>query len=160
MFIESVMLFNHLLLCHPLLLLPSILPSISVFSSELTLYNRWPKHWSFSISPSNEYLGWLPLGLTGLISLQSKGRLRVFSSPTVQKHQFFSTESSLWFNSHICIWPLEKPQLWHTWIFVTKVISLLFNMLSRFVIASFQGASIFQFHGYSHHLQWFWSPRK
>ena len=67
MSIESVMLSNHLILCHPLLLLPSILPSISVFSNESALCIRWPKYWSFSfrISPSNEYLG--------LISFQSKG---------------------------------------------------------------------------------------
>ena len=55
MSIESVMLSNHLILCHPLLLLPSIFPSIRVFSNELTLHIRWPKYWSFSISPSNEY---------------------------------------------------------------------------------------------------------
>ena len=57
MSIESVMLSNHLILCHPLLLLPSIFPSIRVFSNELTLHIRWPKYWSFSISPSNEYSG-------------------------------------------------------------------------------------------------------
>ena len=74
--IESMMPFNHLILCRPLLLLPSIFPSIRVFSNELALHIRWPKYWSFSlsISPSNEYLG-----LTGLISLLSKGLSRVFS---------------------------------------------------------------------------------
>ena len=86
MFIESVMPSNHLILCCPLLLLPSSFPSIRVFSSESVLHMRWPKYWSFSfsISPSNEYsLGW-----TGLISLQSKGLSRVFSNTTVKKHQF------------------------------------------------------------------------
>ena len=82
MFIESVMPSNHLVLCCPLLLLPSIFPSIRVFSSELALQIRWPKYWSFSISPSNKYLGLISLELTGLISLLSKGFSRVFSSST------------------------------------------------------------------------------
>ena len=80
--IESVMPSSHLILCHPLLLLPSILPSIRVFSNESALHIKWPKYWCFSISSSNEY--------SGLISLLSKGLLRVFSSTTVQKHQFWA----------------------------------------------------------------------
>ena len=94
---ESVMPSNHLILCHPLLFLPSIFPSIRVFSSESIPYIRWPKYWSssFSISPSNEYSGLILLGWTGLISLQSKGLSRVFSNTTVQKHQFFGTQLSL-----------------------------------------------------------------
>ena len=89
---ESMMPSNHLILCHPLLLPSSIFPSIRVFSDESALPIRWPKHWifSFSISPSNEYSGWFPLGWTGWISLQSKGLSRVFFSTTVKKHQFFS----------------------------------------------------------------------
>ena len=88
MFISSVMPSNHLILCHPFLLAPSIFPSIRVFSKKTVLHIRWPKYWSFnySISTSNEYLSWFPLGLTGLISLQSKGLSRVFSNTTVQKH--------------------------------------------------------------------------
>ena len=82
MSIKSVMPFNHLVLCHPLLLLPSIFPSIRLFSKESVLHIRWPKYWSFSISPSNEYSGF-PLGLTRLISLHSKGLSRIFSSTTV-----------------------------------------------------------------------------
>ena len=87
--IESAMPSNHIILCRPLLLLPSIFPSIRVFSNESALHMRWPKHWSFSfnISPSNEH--------PGLISLQSKGLSRVFSNTTVQKHQFFGTQLSL-----------------------------------------------------------------
>ena len=79
---ESVMPSSHLILCYPLLLLPSIFPSIRVFSSESVLCIRWPKYWSFSfnISPTSEH--------PGLISLQSKGLSRVFSNTTVQKHQF------------------------------------------------------------------------
>ena len=88
MSIESVMPSNHLILCHPLLLLPSIFSSIRVFTSESTLRIRWPKYWSFSfsISPSNNIQDWFPLGWTGWISLQSKGLSRVFSNTTVQKH--------------------------------------------------------------------------
>ena len=97
MSIESVMPPNHLILCCPLLLPPSIFPSIRVFSSESVLCTRWPKYWSFSfsISPSNEYLGLISSGWTGWISMQSKGLSRVFFNTTVQKYQFFSTQLSL-----------------------------------------------------------------
>ena len=90
MSIKLVMPSNHLILCHPLLLLPSSFPSIRVFSNESVLYIMWPKYWSFtfSISPSNDYSGLISFGLTGLISVQSKGLSRVFSSITIQKHQF------------------------------------------------------------------------
>ena len=105
MSIELVMPSNHLILCHPLLLPPSIFPSITVFSNESVLRIRWPEYWSFSISisPSSEYSGLIFfLGLTGLVSLQSRELSRVFSNPTVQKHQFFSPQPCLWSNSHIC----------------------------------------------------------
>ena len=93
--IESVMLSNHLIFCRPLLP-PSIFPSIGVFSSESVLCFRWPKYWSFSfsISPSNEYQDWFPLGLTGLISLQSKGLSSLLQHYS-QKHEFFGTQLSL-----------------------------------------------------------------
>ena len=109
---ELVMPSNHLILCHPLLLLPSIFPSIRVFSSESVLHIRWPEYWSFSfsISPSNECLGLISFR-TGWISLQSKGLSRIFSNTTVQKHHFFSAQLSLESNSHIHIWLLEKSQL-------------------------------------------------
>jgi len=89
---------NHLVLYPPLLHLPSIFPSIRVFSNESALCIRWPKYWSFSssISPSNEFSSWFPLGLTGLI-LQSKGFSRILSNTTVQKHQFFSAQLSFFF---------------------------------------------------------------
>ena len=109
MSIESVMPSNHLILCFSLLLLPSIFPSITVFSSESALHIRWSDYWNFSFSivlPMN-IQGWLPLGVTGLISLQFKGLSRVFST-TIRKHQFFSTQPSLWSNSHIYTWLLEK----------------------------------------------------
>ena len=110
-FIEMMMPSNCLIFCHPLLLLPSIFPSIRAFFNELALYIRWPKYWSFSfsISPSNEYSGWFPLGLTGYISLQSKGLSRVFSNTTVQKQQCFGVQPSLWSSSHMHTWLLEKP---------------------------------------------------
>ena len=101
MCIESVMPSSHLILCHPLLLLPPIPPNIRVFSNESILRTRWSKYWSFSlsISPSNEQ-DWSPLGWTAWISLQSKGFSRVFSNTTVQKHQFFGTQPSSQSNSH------------------------------------------------------------
>ena len=97
MSIESVMPSSHLILCHPLLLLPPIPPSIRVFSNESTLPMRWPKYWSFcfSTSPSKNTQGWSALEWTGWISLQSKGLSRVFSNTTVQKHQFFGIETVL-----------------------------------------------------------------
>ena len=77
--------------------------------------------------------GWFPLGLTGLISLQSKWLSRVFSNSTVKKHKFFSAQPFILSSSHICTWLPEKPQLW-LWTFVGKVMSLLFNTMSMFVI--------------------------
>ena len=93
----SVMPSNHLILCHPLLLLPSVFPSIRVFSNESALHIRWPKYcsFSFSISPSNEYSGLISFRWTAWISLQSKGLSRVFSNTTVQKYQFSGTQLSL-----------------------------------------------------------------
>ena len=106
MFIDSVMPSNHLILCHLLLLLPSIFPNIRVFSSKPALCIRWPKYWSFSfsISPSN--------GCSGLISFRIDCfdlLSRVFASATVWKHHFFGAEPSLWLNLHIHTWLLEKP---------------------------------------------------
>ena len=94
-----------------LLLQPSIFPRIRVFSNESVLCIRWPKYWSFSfsISPPMNIQGWFPLGLTGLIPLQSKELSRVFSNTMVQKHQFFSAQLSSQSNSHIHTWLLEKP---------------------------------------------------
>ena len=103
MSVESVMPSNHLILCRPLLLPLSIYLSIRVFSNELALHIRWPKYWSFSfsISSSNEYPDWSPLGWTGWITLKSKGLSRVFSSTTDQKNRFFGTQLSSQSNSHI-----------------------------------------------------------
>ena len=87
-----------------------------------------------SVLPMN-IQGWFPWGLTCLISLHAKGLSRVFFNTTVWKYQFFSTQPSLWSNSHICTWQLEKTIAFTIWTFVGKVMSLLFNALSRFVIA-------------------------
>ena len=103
MSIESVMPSNHFILYHPLLLLSSIFPSIRIFSNESALCIRWPKYWSFSLEsalPKN-IQDWFLLGLTGLISLLSKGLFRVFSNTTVQKHQSFGAQPSLKSNFHI-----------------------------------------------------------
>ena len=108
---ESVMPSNHLILCRPLLLLPSIFPSIRDFSNKSAFHTRWPKYWSFSfsISPSNEHPGLISFRWTGWIFLQSRGLSRVFSNTTVQKHQFLSAQLSSESNSHIHTWLLEKP---------------------------------------------------
>ena len=135
MSIESVMLSNHLILYHLLLLLPSILPSIRVFPmSQPFTSDGQSIDASASVLPMN-IQGWFPLGLTGLISLLSKGLSRVFSNITFQRHQFFSIQPFLKFNSHIHIWLLEKKIALTIWTFVGKVMSLLFNTLSRFVTA-------------------------
>ena len=102
MSIKSVMPSNHLIFCHPLFLLPSVFPSIKVFSSESVLHIRCPKYWnfSFSISPSNEYSVLISFRIDWF-NLQSRGLSRVFFSTTVCRHLFFGTQPSLWSNSHI-----------------------------------------------------------
>ena len=109
---ESVIPSNHLWSnqdCCSSFLLPSIFPSIRVFSSESVFYIRCPKYWSFiSVLPMN-IQGWFPLVLTSLISLQSKGLSRVLSSTTVWKHRFFKAQPYLCSNSYIHTWLLEKP---------------------------------------------------
>ena len=101
MSIKSVMPSNHLILCRPFFLLPSIFPSIRVFSSESVLLISCPKYYSFSISPSNVYSGLISFRIDWFDLLQSKGLSRVFSNTRLQKHQFFGAQASLWSNSHI-----------------------------------------------------------
>ena len=107
--IQAMMPSNHLILCCPLLLLPSIFPSISVFSNEFQLFTAGGQSigTSASVLPVN-IQDLFPLELTGLISLQSKWLSRVLNT-TVQKNLFFSAQPSLWSNSHIHTWLLEKP---------------------------------------------------
>ena len=128
MSIELVMPSDLLILCSPLLLFPLIFLSISVLSSELVLHIIRPKDWNFSfrISPSNEYSGFISFRVDFLISLLSKGHSRVFPSTTIWKHQFFGTQPSLWSSSHMTT---RKTIALTKWTFVSKVMFLLFNML-------------------------------
>ena len=109
--IESVMPSNHLIFCCPVLLLPSIFPSIRVFSKESALYIRRPKYWSFSFSicPSNEYSGLTSFRIDWFDLLAVQGTLKSLLHTTVWKHQFFGILPSLWSNSHIHTWLLERP---------------------------------------------------
>ena len=132
MSIKSVMPSNHLILCCPLLLLPSVFPSIRDSSNDSSGQSNGVSG-SASVLPMN-IQGWFPLGLTGWISLQSKGLKNLYRS-TVRKHQFFSTQFSLWPNSHIHIWLTGKTIALPICSFVGRVMSLLFNTLSKFVIA-------------------------
>ena len=106
MSIESVMPSNHLILCHSLLLLPSIFLSARVISNESVLHIRWPKYWSFSfsISSSNEYSGLISFRIDWFDLLEVQGTLKSLSNTTVQKHQFFGAQLSLWSNSRIHTW--------------------------------------------------------
>ena len=124
---------NHLILCHPLLL-PSLFLSIKVFYNESVLCIRWPKYWnfSFSISPFNEYSGLISFRMDWFELLAVQGMRRVFSNTAVQMHQFFGILPSLWSNTHTTT---GKIIALTRLTFVGKIMSLLFNMLSRLVIA-------------------------
>ena len=113
MSIESVMPSSHLILCHPVFLLPEIPPSIRVLSNESTFHMRWPKDWNFNFSnsPSNEYSGLISFRIHWLDLFAVQGTFKSFLQTTVQKHQFFSAQLSLWSNSCIHTWLLEKPLL-------------------------------------------------
>ena len=141
MSIELVMPSNHLILCHPLLLLPSILPSIRVFSKGSVLCIRWPKHWSFSfsISLSNEYLRLISFRIDWLDVLAVQGTLKSL----LQHH---TSKASILQRSAFFILQLSHPYMatgktkaLTRWTFVGKVMPLLFNMLSRFVITFLPG---------------------
>ena len=132
MSIELEMLSKHFILCHPLRLLPSIFPSIRVFSSELALCIRWPKYWSVSLS--TEYWEWISFRIDWFDLLAAKGPSRVFSSTTTQKHQLFCAQPSSWSNSHTYM-TTGKAIALTIRTFIGKVMSQLFNVLSRFVIA-------------------------
>ena len=111
MSIESVMPSNHLILCRPLLLSPSIFPSIRVFSNESVLSIKWPKDWSFSfsISPSNEYSGLISFRMDWLDLLAGQGILKSLLQHHSSKASIFGAQLSLWSTSHIHTWLLEKP---------------------------------------------------
>ena len=109
--IELVMPSSYLILCHPLLL-PSIFPSIRVFSNESALHIRWSKYWSFSMSPSNEHPRLISFRMDWLDLLAVQGTLKSLLQHHSSKHQFFDAQPSLWSNSYVCTWLLEKPLLW------------------------------------------------
>ena len=162
MSIESMMPSNHLILCHPLLLLLSILPSIRVFSNESALGIRWPKYWSFSfnISPSNEHPGLISFRMDWLDLLAVQGTLKSL----LQHH---SSKASI-----LCCLAFFMVQLSHPYMttgktialtrrtFVDKVMCLLFNILSRLVITFLPRSTclLISWLQWNHHLQWFSSP--
>ena len=145
MSIELVMPSNHLIFSCPLLLLPSVFPSIRVFSNESALHIRWPKYWSFSfnISPSNEHPGLISPRMDRLDLLVVQGTLKSL----LQHH---SSNASILWRSAFFIVQLSHPYMstgktiaLTRWTFVGKVMSLLFYMLSRFIIAFLPRASVF-----------------
>ena len=162
MSIQSVMPSNHLILCYPLLLPPSIFPSIRVFSNESVLHIRWPKHWSFSfsISPSNEYSGLISFRIDWLDLHAVQGTLKSL----LQYHS--SKASVLWCSAFLMV------QLSHPYMtarktialtrgtFVGKVMSLLFNMLSRLVIAFLPGSKHLLISWLQSLSTVIWEPRK
>ena len=153
--IQSVTPSNHLNLCCPLLLPPSIFPSIRLFSNESVLGIRWPKDWSFSfsISPSNEYSGQISFRMDWLDLFAVQEILKIL----LQHH---SSKASILWRSAFCTVQLSdsymstrKTIALTRWTFVGKIMSLLFNMLSRLVIAFLPRSKHLLFHGCSHHLQ-------
>ena len=134
MSIKSVMPSNHLIICHPLFLLPSIFPSIRVFFSESVLHIRWSKYWNFSISPSNEYSGLISFRIDWLDLLAVQGTFKSLL-------QHYSSKASILQHSTFFMIQLSHPYMttgkaiaFTRWTSVGKVMSLLFNMLSRLVI--------------------------
>ena len=134
MSVESVMPSNRLIFCPLLLLLLSIFPSTRVFSNELALCTRWPKYWSFSIIPSNEYSGLISFGVDRFDLLQSKELSSISEASILWHSAFFMVKISYLYMT------TRKTLILQT--FVGTVMSLLFNMLSRFVIAFLPGATI------------------
>ena len=134
--IESVMLFNHLILCCSLLLCLQHIPSIRVFTQGSVIPIWWPKYWSFtlSISSSKEYSVWISFRITALISMESTGLSRAFCSTAIRKIQIFGTQPSLWSNSHIHTWLMENQRFDHTDLCWQSDASA-FSTLFRFVIA-------------------------
>ena len=134
--IESVMTSSHLILCHPFLLLPSIFPSIRVFSNESTLCMRWPKYWSFhfNISPSNEYPGHISFRMDWLDLLVVQGTLKSLLQHHSSKASIFPCSAFFTVQLSYSYMITGKTIALTRWTFVGEVMSLLFNMLSRLVI--------------------------
>ena len=164
MSIELVMPSNHLILCWPLLLSPSIFPSIRVFSNESALCIRWPKYWSlnFNISPSNEYSGLISFRMEWLDLLAVQGTLKSLLQYHSSKAPILQRKRSAFFMvqlSHTYM-TTGKTRALTRWTVVDKVMSLLFNMLFRFVITFLPRSKHLLIPCCSHHLPWFWSPPK
>ena len=160
--IGSVMPSNHLIPCHPLLLLPSIVPSIRVFSHQSALCNSWLKYWTFSfrIGPSNEHSGLISFRIDWFDLFVVKGSLKSLL-------QYPNTEALIHWHSAFFTVQLSHPYMTTgktitliMWILVSKVMSLLFNTMSRFVIAFLPSSKCLLIPWLRHHLQWFWSRRK
>jgi len=162
MSIESMRPSSHLILCRTLLLLPPILPSIRVFSNESTLCIRWPKYWSFSFSiiPSKEHPGLISFRMDWLDLLVVQETLKSL----LQHH---SSKASILWHSAFSTVQLSHPYMTtgktialNRWTFVGRVMSLLFNMLSKLVITFLPRSKCILLSWLNHHLQWFWSPPK
>ena len=160
MTIELVMPSNHLILCHPLLLLPSIFPSNRVFSNESALCIQWPKYWSFTISPLNEYSELISFRIDWFDLLAVQGTLKSFLLHHNWKISIL--QGSAFIEALISIY-----DYWKNHSFDYMNLCLQSDVSICFLICclglwklSFLGAGVFQFHGCSHHPQWFWSPRK
>ena len=160
MSIESLMPSNHFILCLPLLLPPSIFPSIRVFSNESTLPIRWPKYCSLSISPSSEFSELISFKIDWFDLLEVQWTLK-----TLLQHH--SSKASVFQCSAFFMVQLSHPYMTTgktisltRWTFVGKVMSLLFNMLSILVKAFLLRTKHLLFHGCRNHLQWFWKSKK
>ena len=159
---ESVMPSNHLILCHPLLLPPSIFPSIRVFSNESAPCLRWPKYWSFgfSISPSNEYSGLISFRIDRCDLLEVQGTLKSLLQHHINFESINSSALSLFYCLSHLYMTTGKTIALIIWTFVWKIMSLLFNMLSRLVIAFLPRSKCLLISWLQLPTQWFWSPRK
>jgi len=164
MSVESMTPSNHPVLCCPLLLLPSTFPSIRVFYNESALHIRWPKYWSFNFGfnmiSSNEYLRLISSRIDWFDLLGVQGTLKNLL-------QHYSSKASILWCSASFIVQLSHPYMTTgktialtRWTFVSKVMFLLFNMLSRFVITFLPRRKCLLISRLCHHMQWFWSPRK
>ena len=168
LFIESVIPSNHLILCHPLLLPPSIFPSIRVFSNDSVLWVSWKKYWSFrfSISPSNEYSGLVSFRIDWLDLLAVQGTLKSFlqhhsSKASILHHSSFYSPTITTIHDYWKNHSLDETDLcWQRHYFVGKVMCLIFNMLSRLVITFLPRSKCLLNSWLKYHLKWFWSPQK
>ena len=153
--------FNHLILCQPLLLPPSIFPTIRIFSKESVLHIRWPKYWSFSFSnsTSNEYSELISFRIDWLDLLEDQGTFKSLLQHHSSKASIFRCSTFFTVQLSHLYMTTGKTIALMRWTFVGKVMSLLFNMLSRLVIAFLPRSKYLLISCCSHHLQWFWNPK-